>query len=57
MKRVTYLRKGPIVVLKNSGDVTLAFGLMKFRDARWVLGGDYVSTRSSTQVVTILVSM
>lgn len=35
--KVSYVRQGAIVVLKNSRAVTLAFGNLEFHDTRWVV--------------------
>ena len=41
---VTYVRKGPVVVLKNSGQLPLAFGEAVYRDTRWVVTADVFET-------------
>lgn len=43
-KTVTYVRKGQVVVLKNSAQLPLAFGRSVYRETRWVLGADVFKT-------------
>ena len=47
MKRVIYARKWPVVILKNSGAVSLAFGRAVYRDTRWVVSGGGVQGAES----------
>lgn len=35
---MTYVRKGPIVILENAEQTPLAYGSMVYRDTRWVMG-------------------
>ena len=52
MKRVIYARKWPVVILKNSGAVSLAFGRAVYRDTRWVVSGEVfkVPSRGSNRL-------
>jgi hypothetical protein len=49
---VTYVRKGPVVVLKNSAQLPLVFGRSVYRATRWVVGSEVFKTlrRSNSHV-------
>ena len=40
MKRVTYVRKGSVVIFQNRDAVSLLYGGMAFRSTRWVVSGE-----------------
>ncbi len=42
-KRVTYVKKGPVFVIRNPDGLPLRYGGLIFREGRWVIGGALLS--------------